>query len=170
MVENSISGGGLANPGDDLNKNIFPQERCKWKNHPLLALLFSSARGTRSSCCCATTPTGAGTWAPPGGHLDFGETPEACAIREAREETGLALHAVRFLALTNDVFTAEDRHYITIWMEAVEYSGELSLNTPEEAAQFGWFAWDALPQALFLPFRNLLAGNSYPARSRWLQQ
>jgi hypothetical protein len=31
---------------------------------------------------------GAGTWGPPSGHIDFGETPEQTAERETREETG----------------------------------------------------------------------------------
>lgn len=108
---------------------------------------------------------GAGTWAPPGGHLDFGESPEACAIREAREETGLAVQSARFLALTNDVFAAEGRHYITLWMEAEAFTGEPRVNAPEESVEVGWFPWDALPETLFLPFRNLLDGLCYPPQA-----
>lgn len=33
-------------------------------------------------------PPLAGRWLPPGGHVDPGETPEACAVREVFEETG----------------------------------------------------------------------------------
>jgi 8-oxo-dGTP diphosphatase len=32
---------------------------------------------------------GSQTWAPPGGHLELGESFEICSIRETKEETGL---------------------------------------------------------------------------------
>ncbi|MBS4059526.1 MAG: NUDIX domain-containing protein [Bacteroidetes bacterium] len=38
------------------------------------------------------------------GHLDFGETPEQCAIRETQEEVGIEIKDVRFIAATNDFF------------------------------------------------------------------
>src|SRR5438270_8005383 len=67
---------------------------------------------------------GAGTWAPPVGHLDFGESPEQTAIRETQEETDVVIADPRFRVLTNDVFEAEQEHSVTIWMEARYVSGE----------------------------------------------
>ncbi len=105
---------------------------------------------------------GAGSWSTPGGHLEFGESPEACAIRETREETGLEIAEVRFRAITNDVFEAEGKHYITIWMEGVYAGGEPVVNAAYEMAEVGWFAWGALPQPLFPSFRHLLDGECHP--------
>ncbi|KAL8672705.1 MAG: hypothetical protein Q9168_002830 [Polycauliona sp. 1 TL-2023] len=59
---------------------------------------------------------GAGTWATPGGHLEFGETPERCAAREVLEETGLKIKDMRFLTTTNDFMPDEGRHYVTLFM------------------------------------------------------
>lgn len=109
---------------------------------------------------------GAGTWSTPGGHLDFGETPEQCAVREVKEETGLDIDAVAFRAITNDVFAAEGRHYITIWMEGRYTGGEPILAAPYEASEIGWFAWNALPTPLFLPLQHLLDGDCYPRFNR----
>jgi len=99
---------------------------------------------------------GAGTWAVPGGHLEFGESPEDCAIRETLEETGLAVRNPHCVAVTNDIFNEEDRHYITIWM-AVDCPAEPQvIPSVEEVAEWGWFSWNALPSPLFLPLENLI--------------
>jgi 8-oxo-dGTP diphosphatase len=105
---------------------------------------------------------GAGSWSTPGGHLEFGESPEACAIREAQEETGVEIVEIRFRAVTNDVFEAEGKHSITLWMEARYVAGEPAIHAAYEMDQVGWFPWDALPEPLFLPFRHLLDGRHYP--------
>jgi len=106
---------------------------------------------------------GDGSWSTPGGHLEFGESPEECAIREAKEETGVSVTDLKFRAITNDVFEREGMHYITIWMEGRYLSGEPVVNAPYEMAEVGWFAWDALPETLFLPLQNLLDGRCYPS-------
>lgn len=61
-----------------------------------------------------------GTWSLPGGHLEFGETFEQCAIREIAEETGLEIEDVRFLTATESMMKWQDRewHYVTIFMTA----------------------------------------------------
>lgn len=105
---------------------------------------------------------GSGSWSTPGGHLDFGESPEECAIREAKEETGLDITDVKFRAVTNDLFDVEAMHYITIWMEGECLSGEAVVNATYEMSEVEWFAWDKLPESLFLPFRNLMDGKCYP--------
>lgn len=109
---------------------------------------------------------GEGTWSTPGGHLEFGESPEQCAIREAKEETNVDVTDVRFRAITNDVFEAEGKHYITIWMEGAFSGGELVIQA-DEVADIGWFSWNALPQPLFLPLQNLLNGNCYHSQAKY---
>ena len=108
-------------------------------------------------------PHGAGTWSTPGGHLDFGETLEGCAAREAKEEVGVDVTDIRFRCVTNDVFEAEGKHYITVWLEG-KAVGEPRIVSEREVTEIGWFAWDALPEPLFLPVENLVTANSYPPK------
>jgi 8-oxo-dGTP diphosphatase len=107
---------------------------------------------------------GQGTWSTPGGHLDFGETPEQCAAREAKEEVGLDVVDIRFRAVTNDIFDITGRHYITIWMDGRTLPNDPVIAAEDEVAEIGWFAWDALPSPLFLSLENLLKENSYPPK------
>jgi 8-oxo-dGTP diphosphatase len=100
---------------------------------------------------------GDGTWSMPGGHLEYGEAPQDCALRETLEETGVMITDVAFRTITNDIFEEEGKHYVTLWMEARYASGEARVNSAREMSAVGWFSWDALPAPLFLPFENLLA-------------
>jgi 8-oxo-dGTP diphosphatase len=104
----------------------------------------------------------AGSWSTPGGHLDFGETPEQCAIRETREEVGIEIEDMRFVAVTNDYFEANEKHYISLWMAGSYISGEPKITADYEVAKLGWFGWDALPSPLFIPFENFVNQRSYP--------
>jgi 8-oxo-dGTP diphosphatase len=61
---------------------------------------------------------GDGTWSSPGGHIDYGESLEETAIRETNEEVGINITDVSFVAITNDVFPADKKHYVTVWVRA----------------------------------------------------
>ena len=108
-------------------------------------------------------PHGTGTWSTPGGHLHFGETLEGCAAREAKEEIGVDVVDIRFRAVTNDLFEETGKHYITVWLEG-KPRNEPFIAAEREVEEIGWFAWDSLPQPLFLPLENLVKENSYPPK------
>lgn len=101
-----------------------------------------------------STSHGFGKWAAPGGFLEFGETPEDCAIRELEEETRLVVDSVRFLTFTNDRFEDSGKHDVTLWFETEH--GERALEPTEEASELRWFGVHELPDPLFLPLSNLL--------------
>lgn len=105
---------------------------------------------------------GDGTWSAPGGHIDRGESLEQCARREVFEETGVTIKDIRFFAVTNDIFEAEGKHYVTIWMSAEYESGTAFVAAPNECSEVGWFDRSELPRPLFVPFHNLISGKHYP--------
>jgi 8-oxo-dGTP diphosphatase len=86
-----------------------------------------------------------GLWSTPGGHLDFGESPDVCAAREAFEETGVTVSNVQFVAVTNDVLADLGKHYITLWMRGDADSAAGQIGDLGEIVEIGWFSPDALP-------------------------
>jgi 8-oxo-dGTP diphosphatase len=105
---------------------------------------------------------GAGTWAPPGGHLEFGESAEACARRETAEETGLVLGDVARGPYTVDAFPAEGKHYVTLFTVARDAGGEPRVHEPDKVEAWEWHRWDALPEPLFAPLASLRATGFAP--------
>ena len=103
------------------------------------------------------------TWASAGGHLEWGETLEECARREALEELGVTVGNLQFLCFSNII--AYDRHYVD-----VEFLGDIGdqepqLAEPEAFSESGWFPLDNLPEPLFVAARyaleSYLSGQTY---------
>ncbi len=95
-------------------------------------------------------------WCPPGGHLEYGETPEACAIREVAEETGITIKNLRRSIFTHDMFLEEEKHFITLAIIADYAGGSIQNLEPEKHADWTWFSWDRLPEPLALPVANAI--------------
>jgi 8-oxo-dGTP diphosphatase len=98
---------------------------------------------------------GEGSWAPPGGNLEYGESVEACARREVREETGLDLDGLSRGPYTEDLFEPEGKHYVTLFVVARALAGEPTVREPARCATWQWFRWTELPTPLFLPLESL---------------
>lgn len=105
---------------------------------------------------------GAGSWAPPGGHLEPDESVERCARREALEETGLTLGALRPGPWVVDDFPEIGRRYVTLFVLARAAAGEPERREPAKCAGWAWYAWDALPAPLFAPLASLRAQGFVP--------
>jgi 8-oxo-dGTP diphosphatase len=98
---------------------------------------------------------GGSEWQLPGGWIEVGESPQQAARREVEEETGLLLGDLRFVATTNNVFSAH-KHSITLYFEA-ECANEdsLSLLQRDKYNDWEWKYWAEVTDNLFLPLRLL---------------
>lgn len=87
---------------------------------------------------------GSGTWGLPGGHQEFGESPESTAVRETLEETGLVVRPTVRLGFTDDQMPEIGRHYVTLFIACTRLEGEPQLREPEKATALAWFTPDEL--------------------------
>lgn len=92
-------------------------------------------------------------WALPGGFVDYGETLEAAAAREAREETGLDLTDLRQFHTYSDPARDPRQHNISVVFTA---RGVGTLRAGDDAGKVRWFPLDELPLPLCFDHAQIL--------------
>lgn len=65
-----------------------------------------------------------GKWIGIGGKFEYGESPEECMIREAKEETGLAVTSMKFRGILTFICDKQDPEYICLYTIG-GFSGQL---------------------------------------------
>lgn len=85
-----------------------------------------------------------GRWLQPGGHIDAGETPPAAALREAAEETGLAVaHPPGGVRLVHVDVHPGPKGHTHLDVRYLLYAPDVDPDPGEEESPFvRWFDWD----------------------------
>lgn len=102
-----------------------------------------------------------GTWCPPGGHIEYGESFLEAAKRETLEESGIEVQDIELLGVTSDVYLDEKRHYITVHTKPVHLSGEPRIMEPEKFEDMRWFKLNSLPENLFPANKHFFGSNPH---------
>ena len=105
-----------------------------------------------------------GRYVVPGGHVELGERLEEAVVREAKEETGLAIHTVEFINFQQFIYDPafwKKRHFIFFDFACHTDGTEVILNDEAES-----YVWVEPHQALTLEL------DTYTRRSveEWLRK
>lgn len=110
------------------------------------------------------------TWQCPGGPLNSNESIFECAHRIVLFKTNLMIHRLNYGPYTNNRFTQQDSHTVTLYASADYLSGEIDASRYSQAQDWQWFSLDDLPAPLFLPLKTLLSKHSAWLKSTHIER
>jgi len=97
----------------------------------------------------------AGAWCLPAGFMEYGETPERCAVRELAEETGISARITRLFGVYAGLDDPRVRTVLILYM-AERLGGRLKPG--DDAIEARYFAASSLPTSIaFASHRRALA-------------
>jgi 8-oxo-dGTP diphosphatase len=102
-------------------------------------------------------------WALPGGFVDYGETLEAAASREAREETGLKVRSLRQFHAYSDPKRDPRHHTVTVVFSG---TGHGEPKAADDARNLKVFSLHNLPQNLAFDHALILSDYSEYIRAQ----
>ena len=92
-------------------------------------------------------------WALPGGFVDYGESLEEAAVREAKEETGLDVELERQFHTYSDP-ERDPRHHTITTVYIASATGDLSAG--DDAGEAAVFSRDNLPEPIVFDHKQIL--------------
>lgn len=104
-----------------------------------------------------------GNYSVVAGHLNGDEEVKAAAIREAREETGIAI-APQDLEVVGVMHRRSDDERIDFFLSAKSWSGCITNSEPDKCDRLAWFDLGELPDNLIPYVRRALENYRH---SRW---
>lgn len=94
-------------------------------------------------------------WCIPGGHIDFGETPEQAIKREVKEETGLIVKDLKFFGYYSEIYKEINWHAVAL-IFICEADGDVKIGL-REVKDYEWFdKLEALKQKLAFEHKKIL--------------
>lgn len=123
--------------------------------HPRVGVGVVCLRGEDVLLVRRARPPLQGQWSLPGGHLEWGETLQAGALRELAEETGIEARLLGLIDVVDAI--VEDRHLVL-----VDYAARWQAGEPRAA--------DDASDAAFLPWRDAIARVAWSETARIIEK